>query len=188
MSINLLYSDILNIIMDFLEPCDEYILLTYFPFFRTNNKKIFMEYSIMNSAIKSGNLALCKLLDKSAIRKGFDIIGIAAKYNKVEILNWMYERGYYMHPGIMEIAAFYGHLDILNWGYNLFDHNYNINPMLFAVGGDHQDIVKWLYNKGFKLKISVFQFDFNEITSWINGDKWDIDLINLKYNMMISDL
>lgn len=116
-------------------------------------------WSEMDDAIKSGNLAKVKILDKLGFEEyddsTYNIVCCAAEHGQLEILKYLVHAGYdECHFGgiALEIAAESGHLDVVKY---LVSIGLNIElPKPFqravskAVQNGHFEIVKYLVSLG----------------------------------------
>ena len=114
-------------------------------------------WSEMDDAIKSGNLAKVKILDKLGFEEyddyTYNIVCCAAEHGQLEILKYLVHAGYdECHFGGIEIAAESGHLDVVKY---LVSIGLSIEfPKPFqravskAVQNGHFEIVKYLVSLG----------------------------------------
>jgi hypothetical protein len=151
-----LHTDILGVILNFTDACDQYILITYFPSFRllfSNKKKIFRQYKIIKSAIKSCNIQLIELLmRKSSISRPECPIYKIVKHGNLDVLKWYGNKWNdnqwrsRINEYIRDVAAYHGRLDMLTWILKDFGASPReiMHVSIIAIARDHLNVVRWL--------------------------------------------
>lgn len=132
----------------------------------------FGEISIRN-VIKTGYLRLLKrLISNNYIINDSQICMYAALYGNLEILEYLYESGFYMNRWVYAAASFNGHKNILEW--LLMKEGDNIKwdalSCAFAARNGHFELLKWLRDNKCPLDYTVLlnakEFAHKEIYDW----------------------
>lgn len=134
--------DVLQYLLTFVTPSTYYILVAYFPPFRSDKKKIYIRGKLIKDAVKYDNPALCEYF----ISRRLDLCSLAVEAGSINILKWAVNKKFLHDENLLELACISGNLDIIIWLQKLFKiEKLDILHYKIAAQHGHLNILEYGY-------------------------------------------